>query len=427
MSVSLDPRKTSQRRLHGYGKVGAVDGGALGERIAAYRKRRGLSQATLAGFVGRSESWLSQVERGIRPVDRLSVMLDLAQVLKVDVETLLGRPWEYAPNGQHDLDDDLAAVRRHLARYDELLGPTGRTTATLAEIRDQVAAGHETYQAARYRVALAQLPAVLGAVDPLRHGPSGADRRERLFVYVTGYVLAAKLLTKLGAADLALVAADRSAMASLDTDSFTAQGMAAYQVVCALLRADRMDEAEELAVSMAGRATDEARAGDPEVVSVAGALWLIAAVIAARRAERFAALDRLDHAGRLAAALGEDGNYAWTAFGPTNVAIHRVSVAAELGDAAEALEVASRLDTEHLPPGLTSRRAQMHLDLAWAHAQRRRDADSTLHLLEAERSAPEVLRFNAVVRELIRELLGRQGRTSTRALNDLAVRAGVLD
>ncbi len=246
-------------------------------------------------------------------------------------------------------------------------------------------------------------------------------------MYVTGYVLAAKLLTKLGAADLALVAADRSAMASLDTDSFTAQGMAAYQVVCALLRADRMDEAEELAVSMAGRATDEARAGDPEVVSVAGALWLIAAVIAARRAERFAALDRLDHAGRLAAALGEDGNYAWTAFGPTNVAIHRVSVAAELGDAAEALEVASRLDTEHLPPGLTSRRAQMHLDLAWAHAQRRRDADSTLHLLEAERSAPEVLRFNAVVRELIRELLGRQGRTSTRALNDLAVRAGVLD
>ncbi|WP_428983209.1 helix-turn-helix transcriptional regulator [Phytohabitans maris] len=43
--------------------------GSVGERIAAYRRRRGLSQAALAGLVGRSELWLSQVERGIRSVD----------------------------------------------------------------------------------------------------------------------------------------------------------------------------------------------------------------------------------------------------------------------------------------------------------------------------------------------------------------------
>src|SRR5680860_604444 len=95
--------------------------GSLGERIAAYRRRRGLSQATLAGLVGRSESWLSQVERGIRSVDRLSVLLDLARVLRVEVEALLGRPWEYAPNGGEDLDL-LSAMRTHLTRYDRLLG-----------------------------------------------------------------------------------------------------------------------------------------------------------------------------------------------------------------------------------------------------------------------------------------------------------------
>ena len=53
-----------------------------------YRRRRGLSQAALAGLVGRSESWLSQVERGIRSVDRLSVLLDMAKILHVDVESL---------------------------------------------------------------------------------------------------------------------------------------------------------------------------------------------------------------------------------------------------------------------------------------------------------------------------------------------------
>lgn len=42
--------------------------GALAERIAAYRRRRGLSQQVVAGLVGRSESWLSQVERGVRSV-----------------------------------------------------------------------------------------------------------------------------------------------------------------------------------------------------------------------------------------------------------------------------------------------------------------------------------------------------------------------
>jgi transcriptional regulator with XRE-family HTH domain len=49
----------------------------IGDRIAAYRRRRGLSQVTLAGLVGRSESWLSQVERGRRGIDSLSVIRDL--------------------------------------------------------------------------------------------------------------------------------------------------------------------------------------------------------------------------------------------------------------------------------------------------------------------------------------------------------------
>jgi transcriptional regulator with XRE-family HTH domain len=59
-----------------------VTEGPIGERIRIYRKRRGLSQKELAGLVARSESWLSQVERGIRSVDRLSVLIDIARVLK---------------------------------------------------------------------------------------------------------------------------------------------------------------------------------------------------------------------------------------------------------------------------------------------------------------------------------------------------------
>jgi transcriptional regulator with XRE-family HTH domain len=52
---------------------------SVGERIAIYRRRRGLSQLALATMVGRSEARLSQVERGIRHVDRVSVLIRLAQ------------------------------------------------------------------------------------------------------------------------------------------------------------------------------------------------------------------------------------------------------------------------------------------------------------------------------------------------------------
>lgn len=121
--------------------------------------------------------------------------------------------------------------------------------------------------------------------------------------------------------------------------------------------------------------------------------------------------------------MGEDANHAWTAFGPTNVKLHRISAATEMGDAAEAVRLAQDVDTDRLPPGLTSRRAQVNLDLAWAQAQRKRDAEATLHLLEAERTAPEAVRYNVIVRELVREMLTRSGRSQTSALTDLAVRA----
>src|ERR1700733_10426617 len=62
----------------------------VGERIAYHRKRMGLSQVEFAGLLGRSESWVSQVERGVRPLDRMSVLQRVADVLSVSVAELSG-------------------------------------------------------------------------------------------------------------------------------------------------------------------------------------------------------------------------------------------------------------------------------------------------------------------------------------------------
>jgi transcriptional regulator with XRE-family HTH domain len=400
--------------------------GAVGERIAAYRRRRGLSQATLAGLVGRSESWLSQVERGIRSVDRLSVLLDLAKNLHVDVEALTGSPWQFAPNGG-SVPSDLDGVRRFFSRYDNLTGaePTGEVS--LSVLAAKAAEAHVAYQAARYEEVIAGLPELLIAADAVHQDAGPADRRVALLGYAEAYGVAAKLLTKLGAGDLAMLAADRSATAAVDADELAARGLAAYHVVCALLRNDRPEDAEHLAVTMAEQTHQEARPDRPLLVSVSGALWLISAIISARLTDKVEAWRRLDVADELAGVLGEDGNFGWTAFGPTNVAIHRVAVGAELGDPAEAMRASEGIDTDGLPEGLKSRRAQVHINLAWAYAQRRRDAEAVLHLLDAERIAPQAVRYNVIVRELIREMLARQKRAKTSQLHSLAVRAGVLD
>jgi len=89
----------------------AVADSSLGDRVAFLRRRRGLSQVELASRLGRSESWVSQVERGVRSVDRLSVLERMAEVLGVPVGELRGgAPEAETAPGIEGFVDDLRAV-----------------------------------------------------------------------------------------------------------------------------------------------------------------------------------------------------------------------------------------------------------------------------------------------------------------------------
>jgi transcriptional regulator with XRE-family HTH domain len=397
-----------------------VTEGPIGERIRIYRQRRGLSQKELAGLVGRSESWLSQVERGIRSVDRLSVLIDVARVLKTDVETLAGHPMSLAPNGHPGLDG-LDEVRDALSTYPGL-GPNEPATIDLGDVERLTSEVHRRYQAADYGAAARILPGLITTSDTAVVASSGDQQRRALVTQSQVYVAAAKLVTKVGEGQLAWIAADRAMTAALRTESSTLTAMAAYQVACAFLKLDRVDQAEQVAITTAENFLDDSPMG----LSVQGALFLIGSVIAGRRSDRREATERLRRAQYLADALAHDGNHGWTAFGPTNVAIHQVSAAAELGDAKQAIARAEHIDTSGMPEGLQSRRAQVHIDLAWAYSQHREDAAVVINLMEAERVAPQVLRYNIIAREILRELLKRERRSATPGLRALATRAGVL-
>jgi transcriptional regulator with XRE-family HTH domain len=85
----------------------------LGQRVAHLRRRRGISQLTLAGRMGRSESWISKVERGERRIDRVSVIEQLATVLDVDPGTLLG--WGEGSRGDEPCEAERSGNRLALA------------------------------------------------------------------------------------------------------------------------------------------------------------------------------------------------------------------------------------------------------------------------------------------------------------------------
>jgi hypothetical protein len=138
---------------------------------------------------------------------------------------------------------------------------------------------------------------------------------------------------------------------------------------------------------------------------VLGSLYLKTAVAAARQGDRSAAIDLLANADRAASQLDADRNDYWTAFGPTNVAAHTVSVAVELGEPGYALDQANRVRLSRLP--VSERRAHHLLDIATAHGQSQQDADAVEFVLAAEHLAPEEVHMRPATRALISDIVHR--------------------
>jgi hypothetical protein len=134
------------------------------------------------------------------------------------------------------------------------------------------------------------------------------------------------------------------------------------------------------------------------MLSLYGSLFLVGAMAAARTEDPAEARRMLAQADQAASRLGGDPNHLWSAFGPTNVAIHRVSVAMETGDAQIAADLGPRVRVDNMP---TERRIRHQLEVARAlNATNRADRGLAL-LLEAEQAAPEQVRYHFLSRHLV--------------------------
>jgi transcriptional regulator with XRE-family HTH domain len=399
---------------------------AAGQRIARARRRRGLSQAVLAGLVGRSESWLSQVERGKRGVDSHSVLVRLVEALRVDIEELTG-----------SADRDETGRRAHPAApliEQAMMGYGGpgpldggeepERETSLDFLRAQARSAYQAYQATRYDAAARILPGLIRGVETAAR-TAGLSSPDAWAVRARVYDTTAALLSRVGEPFLAWTVADRAMFATEQSGDPLLAAASSWRLSYMITGRKHPQEALGLAMAAAATLGHTMRVPTPERLSVYGALHLAAATAAAASFDQATTQSLLATARGIADRTGE-ANHMGTAFGPVNVAIHPISTSLKLSDPRAATQSGEALDIAAMPVGLVGRRTQVNLDLARAYAMTRKDAAAVNLLLAAERLNPQLVRYDPATRDVLTELLRREHRPSTPELRPLAHRAGVI-
>lgn len=404
-----------------------ADAHLVGDRIAYHRKRLGLSQVEFAGLIGRSESWVSQVERGVRAIDRLSVLQKVADVLSVSVAELRGSETETGEIEERPeaFESLRLALTGHPAVGLVLAGDDPTVARPLEDLRDQHATVWPMVHGSRYaELAPVLTDLIVGLELAVRSAAGDEHTRGARELLADTYQAASAMLAKFGETDTAWIAADRAAFLAEEVGAPLAVAASLFRMAHVFLTLGQIAQAEQVARNTA--AALEARISaqpQPEALSLYGAFQLVLAIAAARDNQRAEAHERLDAAREVAERLGEDRNDYGTEFGPANVAIHAVAVAVELGDAGQAIELAQRLDTSDLSP---ERQARYLIDVAAAHAMRRQIGEALNCLQEAEHLTPEQVRTHRVAREVARDLLQLSGLRPRPELRELAERFAAL-
>jgi transcriptional regulator with XRE-family HTH domain len=387
-----------------------------GQRIARARKRRGWTQQQLATELGRSVSWVSQVERGTLPLDRMSVLDQLARTLGVEIVELTGQPYRHSRPGQDSGHAGIPALR--LAVQRAKLPSYVTTTAAprpVADLRADVENAEQLRQAADFTALGGILPGLLDDVVIAHREATGTahDELTLLVVRVAHIVRVTADLT--GHHDLAWTAVELEMQTAERAGAPAALGAATWDLCGVWLHSSALNEARTAALAGLNQ-LDPYVGRDPELTALAGALHLRAAVAYSRLWSEADVQAHLVQADRLAPATGN----AWqTQYNGPNVAIHALETAVELGRPTDALGLADRVPID----AVESRERQTHYWTCRARGlgMNGRTGEALDTLLRAERIAPAHVQNRPMARELVADLLQRDRRNDAR-LRSLARR-----
>ncbi|MEV6332238.1 helix-turn-helix transcriptional regulator [Streptomyces sp. NPDC051909] len=361
----------------------------VGERIAARRRARRLTQVQLANAARVSYATVRAVERGARqPSD--DVLEALAAALGIDAARLrIG--YRGTERRVHAALPELSAV---LAGYEI---PQGPPTAGPGELAAAVKTAADWRLGAQYGRIASVIPGVLADAIRYVHTEPAAEQPDAARMLASAARTGDAIAYKYGAHDLSARLIDLMRWAADRSADPLVTASAAY------VRTELFFSARAHAVGLAAleQAIDAAPAPTSRLKAAArGALHMRAAVIAGR-AENVAAADtHLDHARALAALVGREGTYLGTSFGPDSVRIHEVSLAVSLGP--RHVERALQAAGQWKPPGSlpAERRSGYYIELARAQDWAGLPGDAFESLKVARAAAPQHTREHPWAREV---------------------------
>ena len=399
----------------------------IGKRIKLYRERLGMKQRTLGELVGKSANWAYKVENDILPIDRLSVLIQVARVLKVrDLSDLTGGMFSGAVSGPHDQHEAVPAIRAALSMPTSLLS-AGLDDLDPGSFGEGVADAwrvYETQEKDRYAEVGNRLPTLLRqGYATLRRAGAQKEVQQVTREMLDLYGLHQLWLRRVGEPVLARVVADRGVVLADGVGDPALLAVATWNLACVLTSTGQVGDCVDLVRETIARCApgDDAT---PEHLSAIGALHLQAAVAAVRDSSAPAGYDHLRAAQAIASRLGSDRNDHHMCFGPNNVAMHGVHLAAEEGDTSEALRLA---DTVEINPSMPLERRTRYLIEVMNCNRTQRDDFATVYMLrKVSEQSPEEALYSPLVREAVTDLLKREKPTFRADLRQVAQHIGVI-
>ena len=403
----------------------------IGRRVAYWRGRRKMSQQVFADRLGKSKSWVDKVERGVRRLDRFSVIYEIADVLQLDVQVLMGKDPVRRPESLNCVDQvEVSEIRSALERYDRtstFFSPPA-DVPPLAELHKAVGHAWLTFQHSKYGVLARTLPKLLRDAQAADSAHANThEARDAAHLLGQVYQIASSALRKVGEHELSWLAADRSIAVSQRAGDQLLAGLASYRVGSALRALGRIRPSLEVNVNIANRLAAGPGGDGPkgDRLSVYGMLLLNGAMAAAQIGDSATVRDLLCGAEQASLELGGDFNHYWTSFGPTNVQLHRCATAVELGDGRTAVETHEKIDLVGFNALLPERRAHHFLDIARGYNQIGNVERASEMLLEGDRLAPAEIRCRPLAHEVLSDVLRRTRGTPPAPIAELAEQMGV--
>ncbi|GDY80635.1 hypothetical protein SAV31267_101200 [Streptomyces avermitilis] len=194
----------------------------FGQRVQKLRKEQRRTQAEFAAALGKTSSWMSQVERGIQPVQRMDLLQQIADELGVSVQQLRPSVADGSGPSQHpaplslsnDLDETRRLISGHPALRALLASPGTEGARSVEALRKDVDDLWELTHAARMAQVSVLAVELLPELERTARMAPDETRSELFLLLSRTYQALSAAFVRQDEADAAWVAADRAIFAA---------------------------------------------------------------------------------------------------------------------------------------------------------------------------------------------------------------------